>query len=57
MEDHEFRALVQKLRDEQKAFFRTRNKTHLDTAKKLEAQVDKELSNGNDKPKNQQSLF
>lgn len=57
MEDHEFRALVQKLRDEQKAFFRTRNKTHLDTVKKLEAQVDKELSNGNDKPQNQQSLF
>jgi hypothetical protein len=57
MEDHEFRALVQKLRDEQKAFFRTRNKTHLDTAKKLEAQVDKELLKGNNKPNTQQSFF
>lgn len=36
-----FTLLVQEMRDAQKAYFRTRNPTHLEMSKQLEKQVDR----------------
>lgn len=49
MDDKAFRELVRKMREAQQNYFRTRHKGYLDYSRKLEKQVDAELSN--DAPK------
>lgn len=45
MNETDFRALVKRMRDEQKLYFRTRDRTALEYSKKLEGAVDRELAN------------
>ena len=49
MKLEEFAALVNKMRQAQKEYFRTRSLSAIDSAKKLEREVDKALAHINDK--------
>lgn len=57
MNIYEFASIVKQMRKEQSDFFRTKNKKHLEAAIKLEAKVDKAISEVLTIPDTQKSLF